>query len=523
MTVFFSRQVEDHPPVPARRPPGPPPPRPISPPHGTRAHMALHAMSDSDDEDDPDDPDDPDYEPQWDDPTWDIGVEDEKMDEEEPAQDDPPYNPEDDDPADDPPYNPEDDDSADDPPYNPEDDDPADDPPYNPEDDDHADYPPYNPEDDDPADDPDDPPYNPDQTKENWAFIKAQKADSTVRKTDRDIMRFRQFLAAGNHPEAFETLSAATLDALIATFIRGLQKKDGGEYEPGTITGVHCSFDRILREAEYEINIMHSPLFKSSREMVEAKRRFLKSCGKGNGPDKAVALTEEEVEKIWSGGGFGNTDPDGLVSAMWFLLALNFGLRGCHECRQLTVGDLSVKQHVSEQSYLEMVERTTKTRCGAGRGHGSGQRAFTPKAWSNGTSRCPVYYHHEYTRRRPDKMTDPSSPFFLNVNRQKKANNPIWFACKPMGKNLLSGMLKRAANHVGIDRPGLTNHAVRKTSIQRLFDARIDPIIVAQHTGHKDPSSLRHYMTANLDTQRLMGRVLAQPDLVAEGLVSAHI
>ena len=114
------------------------------------------------------------------------------MDEEEPAQDDPPYNPEDDDPANDPPYNPEDDDPVDDdPPYNPEDDDP----PYNPEDDD----PPYNPEDDDPAD-------YPDQTKENWAFIKAQKADSTVRKTDRDIMRFRQFLAAGNHPEAFETL-----------------------------------------------------------------------------------------------------------------------------------------------------------------------------------------------------------------------------------------------------------------------------------------------------------------------------
>ena len=200
---FFSRQVEDHPPVPARRPPGPPPPRPISPPYGTRAHMALHAMSDSDDQDDPDDPDDPDYDPQWDDPTWDIGVDDRKMDE-EPAQDDPPYNPEDDDPANDPPYNPADDDPANDPPYNPED--------------------------DDPADDPDNPHYNPDQTKENWAFIKAQKADSTVRKTDRDIMRFRQFLAAGNHPEAFETLSAATLDSLITTFIRGLKKKDRGEY-----------------------------------------------------------------------------------------------------------------------------------------------------------------------------------------------------------------------------------------------------------------------------------------------------
>ena len=70
------------------------------------------------------------------------------------------------------------------------------------------------------------------------------------------------------------------------------------KYEPGTITGVHCSIDSYLRETEYEVNILHSPLFKSSHEMVEAKRRFLKSCGKGNDPNKAVALTEEEVKKF---------------------------------------------------------------------------------------------------------------------------------------------------------------------------------------------------------------------------------
>ena len=192
-------------------------------------------------------------------------------------------------------------------------------------------------------------------------------------------MRFREFHASQNYPEAFESLPAATLDLIITTYVKELKKRDGGEYEPGTITGVHCSIDHYLREAEYEVNIMHSPLFKSSHEMAEAKRRFLKSCRKWNAPNKAVALTEDEVEKIWSNGGFCNTDPDGLVSAIRFLLALNFGLRGSHECRQLTVGDLSLQQHVSGQSYLEMVERTTKTRCGAGRGCARGQRAFTPR------------------------------------------------------------------------------------------------------------------------------------------------
>ena len=88
------------------------------------------------------------------------------------------------------------------------------------------------------------------------------------------------------------------------------------EYKPGMITGVSCSIDRYLREAEYEVNIMLSPLFESSRQMVEGKRGFLKSCGKGNSSNKAVTLTEEEIEKIWSSGAFSNTDPDELVSAM---------------------------------------------------------------------------------------------------------------------------------------------------------------------------------------------------------------
>ena len=90
-----------------------------------------------------------------------------------------------------------------------------------------------------------------------------------------------------------------------------------------------------------------------------------------------------------------------------------------------------------------------------------------------------------------------------------------------MGRNILGAILRTAAQRAGITRPGLTNHAVRATSISRLLNSGVDPVIVAQHSGHKDPNSIRHYATADLEVQHYMGSVLARPDMRAHGILPA--
>ena len=338
-----------------------------------------------------------------------------------------------------------------------------------------------------------------DSHEENLDLINAQNAPSTIKKTERDILGFQAYLKEQGKSEAFETFPPKYLDPLISGYISTLRKLDGGEYEPSTITGIMSSIDRYLRESDYEVNIQHSTLFKSARGTVKAKKAFLKSLGKGNCPNKAQPLTEQEIEILWTKNGFNYHDPDCLLAAIWFLLALNFGLKGSCECRQLTVGDLTVREHSNGQSYLELNERVTKTR----RGNRNG-RSFASKAWSNGTPRCPVFIYEQFMSRRPAHMSHTDSPFFLSVNRQRKAENPIWYAAKPMGRNFLGAILRTAAMRAGIDRPGLSV-----------------PVIVAQHSGHKDPKSVWHYATADLETQRLMGSVLAGPDMRAHGLLPA--
>ena len=335
-----------------------------------------------------------------------------------------------------------------------------------------------------------------DSHKKHFDIINTQNSLSTVKKTGRDILCFQAYLQEQGESRAFETIPPKRLDPLLSSYISTLRKLDGGEYEPSTITGIMGSIDRYLRESDYEVNIQRSPLFKSAQETGKAKKAFLKSLGKGNCPNKAQALTEQEIEILWTKNGFNYDDPDCLLAAIWFLLALNFGLKGSHECRQLTVGDLTVREHSNGQSYLELNEMVTKTRKGNRNG-----RAFAPKAWSNGTPRCPVFIYEQFMSRRPAHMSHADCPFFLNVNRQRKAENPIWFSAKPMGRNFLGAILRTAATRAGIDRPGLSNHTVRATSISRLLNAGIDPVIVAQHSGHKDPNSIRHYATADLEAQ----------------------
>ena len=59
--------------------------------------------------------------------------------------------------------------------------------------------------------------------------------------------------------------------------------------------------------------------------------------------------------------------------------------------------------------------------------------------------------------------------------------NPSCIAAALMQiKSMQRALLQEIVKEIRVEekKMGLTNHAVRKTSIQRLFDARIDPIIV---------------------------------------------
>ena len=305
----------------------------------------------------------------------------------------------------------------------------------------------------------------------------------------------------GRNPE---TMPPHVLCPYLATFMRELKKADGTDYEPDTINSIQGSIDRHLREQGYPYSITESSEFKMVKEVVEAKRKMLKASGKGNKPNAQMALTDEEVDQLWFQGGFGRTNPTELIAAVWFLFVTHFGLRAKHECLQCTLGDVA-KKNFEGTPYLEMNERATKTRRG---GRGDGSRKFAPKAWATGDDRCPVKYYDLYMALRPQGMNEPDSPFFLNVNHHPKEGNPARFISQAMGHNTMGEIMKKAGERAKLDRP-VSNHAARKTTVQRLHQRRFSDSMVASFTGHKNPDSVRHYYVPSLKEQRSMGWAVA--------------
>ena len=82
---------------------------------------------------------------------------------------------------------------------------------------------------------------------------------------------------------------------------------------------------------------------KKTRDALKAKQKELKRHGKGNKPKAATALSDEEIDILYSKKVLGLSSPQALVNTVWLNNMLHFGLRGCKEQRELRWGDVILK------------------------------------------------------------------------------------------------------------------------------------------------------------------------------------
>ena len=105
--------------------------------------------------------------------------------------------------------------------------------------------------------------------------------------------------------------------------------------------------------------------FQKARDALKSKQRELKRQGKGNKPKATAALSDEEINILYSNKQnkvLGLSFPQALVNSVWLNNMLHSSLRGCKEHRELQWGDVILKLGSEEKQYLECsVERQTKT------------------------------------------------------------------------------------------------------------------------------------------------------------------
>ena len=188
-----------------------------------------------------------------------------------------------------------------------------------------------------------------------------------------------------------EELTPQELNEYLSEFILSVKRNDGEEYEPSSLRGLIASFNRHFKEQNHPGSIIEGAEFEQTRKCLEARSKQLKKQGKGNKPDAAQALTDDEVNNLFEQNLLGISSAEALSNTLWFFNTVHFGLRGCQEQRDMAWGDVKLEQEADGTEYLEYTERQTKTRMGA---EPRNVRPIKPKAFAtNGPcERDPLQY-----------------------------------------------------------------------------------------------------------------------------------
>ena len=225
--------------------------------------------------------------------------------------------------------------------------------------------------------------------EERVAFIGAQENKNTKRKMNSCIKTFQQFLVnVKSEFRIIQTIPPIEMDQYLQEFYLGIRKESKGknktdlekEYQPGSLEGFQSMINRFLKLNGYQYDIMKDQVFVKSRECLNAKKKHSKELGLGNRPNAAQALESDEEDELFESGAFGSNNPDSLLSALWYMNTVHFGLRGTHEHRQLKWGDIKLVTETGGQQKLIYNERLTKTRDGT---NTKNTRAYAPTSWEN--------------------------------------------------------------------------------------------------------------------------------------------
>ena len=359
-------------------------------------------------------------------------------------------------------------------------------------------------------------------------FLTANRAKETHYNTTTHTNRLKLFMVEElNDHREFWGIPAAELDHVLSQFFMKAKKinkssinKLGELYQPDTLSNMRNAWQRVLEDKGSKLNIKTDPSFVQSRKVLSARRKQLTQKGLGNKPLATRPLTDDEVQKLFSTGYFGIENPLSLQRAMWWKITVNFGYRARDEARKLKFRDLKLSTDENGLKYLEWdKERGTKTR--TGEKHNSHQRAFNPKAVETPDEYCPIRIYEEFIKRRPEESKTTDSPFFLAMVPDKNIrNDKPWYFNRPLGKNMIGDFLKKSnaiLQNSSSSRSKIANHSARKTCISTLLDKDVNPIHVAQLSGHKNIESLKSYHCASINQQKEMSSH-ARTALIDRGL-----
>ncbi|KAK3754516.1 hypothetical protein QZH41_006878 [Actinostola sp. cb2023] len=346
------------------------------------------------------------------------------------------------------------------------------------------------------------------------------KNKNTLKSTAHWFNVFKSWKETREIQGKIEEMKPEDLNKILEIFYAEVKNKDGEDYEPDSLRVMQTALDRHLKEKGYMFSIARDQEFTSSKEVREGKAKQLRLAGRGKRPNKARGLTTEEEEILWISRKFGTTDPESLISSVWWLLTQYFGLRGRQEHHDMKVQDFELLEDDNGVQFIQYTEGPTKTRQS---GLKAKVRDFQPRMFAIGGERCPVGIFLEYMNRRPVSLRN-TGPFYLAINHNRRKDDDVWFKAQPMDVNKINTMMKSIVAGTSLEESSkkFTNHSARKTLVKKLKKDKVERSSIAKVTGHRNIQSLDDYDECDEDEQKQLSLAISrrnnQPNRLSNSL-----
>ena len=133
-------------------------------------------------------------------------------------------------------------------------------------------------------------------------FTEKLENENTKKKTLYDIKVFKEYLDACDEKREIEDIIIAPveLQEIIKKFVLAVRKNNGQEYEPSSLRAFIQSIDWHLRKKNYGFSMLNDKEFHEVQDILQKKQKQLKSIGKGNRPNAADPLSDEDIDTFYS-------------------------------------------------------------------------------------------------------------------------------------------------------------------------------------------------------------------------------
>ena len=133
---------------------------------------------------------------------------------------------------------------------------------------------------------------------------------------------WEQFCLSRGENRSMAEIPTKELDCLLGVFFQGNCQKNGEPYEPDSLTSFHRSFNRHLSQNGAQFNIITDKEFIMSRATLAARRKQLRSMGKGQKPNASSSLSDGDEEQLFGTNQLSDSDPKTLIRTVWYFLTL---------------------------------------------------------------------------------------------------------------------------------------------------------------------------------------------------------